>query len=270
MPMDRTAVFIDAGYLFASGARLLSGARLTREELFLDSDALLTTFTRLAQELTGLPLLRIYWYDASYGAPTTQQIALAYQPNLKLRLGQLNQQGQQKGVDSLLILDLVTLARNRAMSDALVMTGDEDIRVGVQQAQELGVRIHLIGVTPARENQSGTLVQDADTLRELSAEEVRVFLALTPPAAAQGWANASSSSHTYAGPALAAVARRIANELGQGELDVVRQEFSSRLLPARIDRQLLVAGSSEIGGGALTSEQKRELRGEFIKILRES
>jgi uncharacterized LabA/DUF88 family protein len=267
--MDRTAVFIDAGYLFASGARLLSGARLTREELFLDSDALLATFTRLAQELSGLPLLRIYWYDASYGAPTTSQIALAYQPNLKLRLGQLNQQGQQKGVDSLLILDLVTLARNRAMSDALVMTGDEDIRVGVQQAQELGVRIHLIGVTPARENQSGTLVQDADTLRELSAEEVRAFLALTPPAATQGWAKASSS-RTYAGPALAAVARRIANELGQSELETVRQEFSSGLLPARIDRQLLVAGSSEIGGGALTSEQKRELRGEFIKILRES
>lgn len=267
--MDRTAVFIDAGYLFASGARLLSGARPTREELFLDNDALLATFTRLSQEVTGLPLLRIYWYDASYGGPTTQQIALAYQPNLKLRLGQLNQQGQQKGVDSLLILDLVTLARNRAMSDALVMTGDEDIRVGVQQAQELGVRVHLVGVTPARENQSGTLVQDADTLRELSAEEVRAFLALTPPAAAQGWARASSSP-AYTGPALAAVARRIANELGPSELEAVRQEFSSGLLPARIDRRLLVAGSSEIGGGALTSDQKRELRAEFIKVLRES
>ncbi|HET9933067.1 MAG TPA: NYN domain-containing protein, partial [Polyangiaceae bacterium] len=208
-------------------------------------------------------------YDASYGGPTTQQIALAYQSNLKLRLGQLNQQGQQKGVDSLLILDLVTLARNRAMSDALLMTGDEDIRVGVQQAQELGVRVHLIGVTPARENQSGTLVQDADTLRELSAEEVRGFLSVTPPVAGGVLASASSGS-AYAGPTLSAVARRVANELGPTELETVRHEFSSGLLPSRIDRRLLVAGSSEIGGAALTSEQKRELRAEFIRVLRES
>ncbi|HET9934325.1 MAG TPA: hypothetical protein VFQ35_26665, partial [Polyangiaceae bacterium] len=68
--MDRTAVFIDAGYLFASGARLLSNARASREELSLDNEALVATFTRLARELTGLPMLRIYWYDASYGGPT--------------------------------------------------------------------------------------------------------------------------------------------------------------------------------------------------------
>lgn len=266
--MDRTAVFIDAGYLFASGARLLAGARLGREELFLDYDALLATFTRLTRELSGLPLLRIYWYDASYAGPSAQQLALAYRPNLKLRLGSLNQQGQQKGVDSLLILDLVTLARNRAIADAVLITGDEDIRVGVQQAQELGVRVHLVGVSPTRENQSGTLVQDADTLRELSAEEVQAFLRLTPPAPAEGWTPAMGAV-SHEGAELAAVARRLANELGPAELDAIRAEFSNGLLPARIDRRLLVAGSNEVGGAALTSEQKRELRAAFIDILRE-
>ena len=267
--MDRAAVFIDAGYLFAAGARLLTTGRPSRDELYLDYDALLTLFTQLARELTGLPLLRIYWYDASFGAPTPQQIALAYRPNLKLRLGSLNQQGQQKGVDSLLILDLVALARNRAMADALLITGDEDIRVGVQQAQELGVRVHLIGVSPARENQSGTLVQDADTLRELSASELKSFLALMPQATASNWA-AASGNIAYASPDLTAVARRVANELGPETLEAARQESLSGSLPPPIDRRLLLAGSNELGGAALSSEQKRALRTAFLELLRQS
>ncbi len=83
---------------------------------------------------------------------------------------------QQEGVDSLIVANLVTLARIRAMTDALLMTGDEDIRTGVQQAQQFGVRVHLIGIPPARENQSALLVQEADGVRELSEAEVRSFL----------------------------------------------------------------------------------------------
>ena len=40
-----------------------------------------------------------------------------------------------------------------ALHDAL-LTGDEDIRVGVQQAQEYGVRVHVLGIKPARGSQS--------------------------------------------------------------------------------------------------------------------
>ena len=56
--------------------------------------------------------------------------------NVKLRLGQLNSAGQQKGVDSLIVTDLMELARNKAISDAVVVTGDEDIRIAVQIAQK--------------------------------------------------------------------------------------------------------------------------------------
>ncbi len=127
-----------------------------------------------------MPLLRIYWYDGATAGPSPQHLALAYRPNVKLRLGFMNQQGQQQGVDSLLVTDLITLARNRAMSDALLMTGDEDIRIGVQQAQECGVRVHLIGVAPSRDNQSSALVQEADGVRELSEASVRSFLSVAP------------------------------------------------------------------------------------------
>ena len=37
--MDRVAVFVDAGYLFAQGSRELCGAKLTRGEIVLDHNA---------------------------------------------------------------------------------------------------------------------------------------------------------------------------------------------------------------------------------------
>ena len=58
---------------------------------------------------------------------------------------------------------MIALARNRAISDAVLVSGDEDLRVGVQQAQEFGVRVHLVGIKPGRGSQSLFLLQEADT-----------------------------------------------------------------------------------------------------------
>jgi uncharacterized LabA/DUF88 family protein len=177
--LDRTAVFVDAGYLFASGSRLVAGDKLARSQLHLDHERVLGLLTGLVQELTSLPLLRIYWYDGASAGPNPAHVALAYRPNLKLRLGQVTAEGQH-GVDQLLIDDLVTLAQNRALADAVLLTGDDDIRPGVEQAQALGVRVHLLGIPPARDNQAAALVQAADRVRELTDAEVRSFLSLAP------------------------------------------------------------------------------------------
>ena len=74
---------------------------------------------------------------------------------MKLRLGIVNLAGQQKGVDSLIVTDLVELARNHAITDAILLSGDEDLRIGVQIAQSFGVRVHLIRIEPTRGSQSG-------------------------------------------------------------------------------------------------------------------
>ena len=178
--MDRTAVFVDAGYVFASGARALTGDNRPRSQLHLDHDAVLKLLNALVQELTGLPLLRIYWYDGASTGPNAAHVALAYRPSLKLRLGQVDAEGQQQGVDALLVADLVTLAKNHALCDAVLVTGDDDLRDGVEQAQAYGARVHLIGIPPARENQAAALVQAADRVRELTLEELRSFLSLAP------------------------------------------------------------------------------------------
>lgn len=179
--MDRTAIFVDAGYLFASGSKLLTGDRQARSHVHLDHEAVLSLLTDLAQQLTSLPLLRIYWYDGASAGANPAQVALSYRPNVKLRLGLVNAQGQQEGVDQLLARDLTSLARNRALADAVLLSGDDDLRSAVEEAQELGARVHLLGISPARENQAAALVQAADGVRELSESEVRHFMSRRVP-----------------------------------------------------------------------------------------
>ena len=95
----------------------------------------------------GSSLLRVYWYDGVlHTGPSNEQRSLANTDNVKLRLGVVNPYGWQKGVDSLIITDLVELARSHAISDAVLLSGDEDVRIGVQIAQSFGVRVHLIGI----------------------------------------------------------------------------------------------------------------------------
>ncbi len=269
--MDRTAVFVDAGYLFAAGSRLIANEKLARGELHLDYDAVLELFGELTQQITGLPLLRIYWYDGTATGPTPQQLALAYRPSVKLRLGFVNQQGQQKGVDSLVVTDLINLARNRAMADALLLTGDEDIRVGVQQAQEFGVRVHLIGIAPSRDNQSGFLVQEADSVRELTAAEVQTFLKCAPAQAVSPSAVLpvpSNAARPATPTTLDGVAERIAGELIPEEMEAVLKDSVGGSVPSQIDRRLLVAGAQATGGVALTPEQKRRVRMAFLDACR--
>jgi uncharacterized LabA/DUF88 family protein len=265
--MDRTAVFVDAGYLFASGSRLIAGEKLARGDLHLDHDSIVKLLGELVQELTGIPLLRIYWYDGASAGPTPQQLALSHRASVKLRLGLLNEYGHQKGVDSLILSDLINLARNRAMADALLMTGDEDLRVGVQQAQELGIRVHLIGIAPARENQSGSLMQEADSVRELSLEEVQSFLTRAASSSAALVIGPPSSS-SLGSMALDGIAARIAGELDAGEREAILQASLQGAVPAEIDRRLLLV-ATKVSGAQLDSTRKRALRAAFLDACRE-
>jgi len=166
---------VDAGYVFAEGSKLIAGQKLTRSQLLLEYDVLLQLLLDATTVLTGLPLLRVYWYDGASAGPSPAQLALSYRPNVKLRLGLVNDASQQ-GVDELIARDLVTLSRNRGMADVLLLTGDDDIRPALEQAQEHGVRVHLLGIAPTRENQAAALLQAADSCRELTEPEVRGFL----------------------------------------------------------------------------------------------
>jgi uncharacterized LabA/DUF88 family protein len=241
--MDRTAIFVDAGYLFAAGSALIAGERLRRSELMLEPEALLELLRDLNGTISGLPLLRVYWYDGSSSGPTAQQLSLAYRPGVKLRLGSVNQQQQQKGVDSLFVSDLINLARNRAMADALLLTGDEDVRIGVLQAQEYGVRVHLLGIDAptGQHNLSGSLVQEADSLRSLRQDE--------------GQSDGPSPNLI-----LDDATRSFVVQLGREEIEnLLQYAGTGSAVPPHIDKRLLIAGTHAIDE-QLSHEQKRRMR----------
>ena len=184
--MDRVSVFVDAGYLYAQGSTALVGRKQPRADLILDEVALVGALSAFALGCDpGTSLLRIYWYDGlGAGRETSEQQRIAETPNVKVRFGVINSSGQQKGVDSLIVTDLVDLARAGAIASAVVLSGDEDVRIGVEIAQRYGVRVHLLGIIPSRGSQSALMIREADTVTEWDAATVASFLTVKPPIAA--------------------------------------------------------------------------------------
>lgn len=197
--MDRYAVFVDAGYLLAAGsAALVAGQARPRHELRLDCAQVITSLRDIAYNLSDADeLLRIYWYDGALTTGlTTEQTSLGYSDNVKLRLGVVNGLGQQKGVDSRIVTDLAELARKGAITDAVLVSGDEDLRIGVEIAQEYGVRVHLLIIEG--DHPAPLLRREADTTCEIPLDEVRRFLAIAPAPAAP--AQATSAAATSLAP----------------------------------------------------------------------
>lgn len=177
--MKRHAIFVDAGYLFAQGSVSILGKNSKRSELKLNETEIISQLKSFAlTKSSGTEILRIYWYDGAKNGPTTEHLTIANMQDVKLRLGSINNVGQQKEVDSLLVTDLIDLARNQSICDATVVAGDSDVRIAVQIAQSFGVRVHLVGLEPSRVSQSASLRQEADTVHEISRADVSKFLSV--------------------------------------------------------------------------------------------
>ncbi len=160
--MDRCAVFVDAGHLLAEGGKLCCGTG-ERKAFRCDYAGLTSALSRFASDHCRLPILRTYWYDAALDAiPTREHLGIAELAWVKLRLGRLVG-ARQKGVDSLIVRDLMTLARERAVATVFLLGGDEDLREGVLAAQEMGVLVVVVGIpTVEHGNQAKSLIREAD------------------------------------------------------------------------------------------------------------
>ncbi|MEW2356925.1 NYN domain-containing protein [Spirillospora sp. NPDC029432] len=209
----RYAVFVDAGYLYAASGALLLGCG-SRREYRVAAEKLIKALTSHADDQLLGELLRVYWFDAApKRQPTVDQRVIANLPLVKLRLGNLNAQGQQKGVDAQLRADLEALARHRAITDAVLLAGDEDMLPAVEAAQRYGVRVHLWGVEPTHgSNQAEWLVWESDTVEVLPADFLRPYFtkakvlpvpatapAAREPVAAPGRSPVPSPSQVFAG-----------------------------------------------------------------------
>jgi uncharacterized LabA/DUF88 family protein len=177
LPPGRYAVLVDAGYLLSSAGELVLGTS-RRREMTVDVVGLIGSVMQQVVELFGSDLVRIYWYDAARDrVPTVQQRQIASLPHVKLRLGNVNRAGVQKGVDALLRVDLVGLASTGAVRDVVLLAGDEDMLEAVESAQAHGVRVHLWGVEPPfGVNQAERLVWECDSVHVLGKEVVDGFV----------------------------------------------------------------------------------------------
>lgn len=269
--MDYVAVFVDAGYLFAEGSTLLSGRKLQRSEMRLNADGVVQALTTLATRASReLPLLRIYWYDGTAGEPSDQHRTLARHAHIKVRLGIVNRQGQQKGVDSLLVTDMITLARNRAMAACVLLSGDEDMRVGVLQAQEHGVRVHLLGIRGTTNSQSDLLVQEADERWQWGADELRPFLTCTPRPQPEAAEAAAPLTAEEVDRELSQVARGEAEDIPEAEREgLIRYVRQTGMRPKAIDGRLLAKSRTAMGVDALNDAQKDYVRTAFLTTLAE-
>jgi hypothetical protein len=156
--VDRCIVLVDAGYLLGAAATLLTGDA-ARSRLSVDHGGLIQQIRDRAQTATGQPLLRIYWFDgAPDRVPQPEHRRLRVMPRVTVRLGMLT------GVDAAMHAQLTELARHKAASDIVLITGDGDLLPGVTAAKEHGVAMHLWAVQAAdgAYNQSEDLVAEAD------------------------------------------------------------------------------------------------------------
>jgi uncharacterized LabA/DUF88 family protein len=181
--LARYAVMVDVGYIYAAAGELLF-ASSSRRDFRVDAVPLIQVITKHADELIRGELLRVYWYDAARDrVPTIDQRVIAQMPWVKLRLGNLNARGQQKGVDAQIRADMEALARHRAITDAVLIAGDEDMVPAVEAAQAFGVRVHLWGIEPPYgTNQAERLVWESDTVDVLDAPFLRPYFTKSPTA----------------------------------------------------------------------------------------
>jgi NYN domain len=171
--VDRCALFVDAGYVLGDGAMAVHGTR-NRDSVSWDYAGILRVLGNVARDRTGLPLLRCYWYEATVeGRRTPEHEALADLPGVKLRLGRMRP-GRREGVESEIHRDLTTLARNRAISDALIVSAEEDLAQVISDVQDLGIRVILVHIPAAGSwTVSPALRQECDDLVEISAAHLR-------------------------------------------------------------------------------------------------
>jgi uncharacterized LabA/DUF88 family protein len=288
----RYAIMVDVGYIYAAAGELLFDAK-SRREYRVDADKLIKTLTQHAASQLRGELLRVYWYDAAKDrVPTIDQRVIAQMSWVKLRLGNLNARGQQKGVDAQIRADMEALARHRAITDAVLVAGDEDMVPAVEAAQAYGVRVHLWGVEPPYgTNQAERLVWESDTVEVLDAAFLKAYFTKYQIAVAEPVRPDAVIAHAAPSPAqlfgdrppprarvfahgvMTAPATRLGPDRDRVEeagehvaqkwiltrgRDNIRDLLPGPILPPVIDKELLVEAEKELGLSLRPYQEARE------------
>ena len=176
--MDRCALFVDAGYMLADGATAVHGTS-SPDSVSWDYAGLLRLLASLSADRTGQQLLRCYWYAATAdGRRTSEHDTLADLPGLTLRLARMRP-GQREGVETDIHRDLTTLARNRAVSDVLLVSAEENLAQVIADVQDLGIRVMIADILVDGEwAVSRSLRQQCDDVVQIDRTQLQPYVEL--------------------------------------------------------------------------------------------
>ena len=253
--MNRYVVMVDAGYLLRQAVEMVSQrASSSRSDLEIPDPAALMeallTKARATLNLASKELLRIYWYDGvMVNGFTAQQKAIMQVDDVQFRAGTIDWRGQQKGVDSLIVTDLIELTTHHAICDAVLVTGDSDLAVGMELAQRRGVRIAVLGVEDlaagVAHHQSFEITSRADRVGRLGGTELQAVVRYVPGAASASANGGSMADQRAIYPPLDADAKaRIAASVQDfvAQLTVPAEgvvDSSTKRIDAAVDKALL-------------------------------
>lgn len=238
---SRCAVYIDAGYLLAAAATRATGTSL-RSSIETDHERLIDVIAAHAQDKSELPLLRVHWYDAAHeGVPDATQKKVGLLPRVKLRLGRIGFDGEQKGVDLRIGLDLVAHARNAAVEVIYLVSGDDDLTEAVEEAQAHGVQIIVLAVPTSSGEPHGVsrhLQSAADGLDLLAADALDT--AITPRAALVPTVTVTDEPVLEATPAPSPAL--LANREQTARLAPSARSSATQVASSRLDTELVYSG----------------------------
>lgn len=248
---------------------------MPRSLLALDAPAVIDELRALASKKTkGAELLRIYWYDVTGGKGlSTDQTILASLDDVKLRLALANQSGGPQLAEASMLADLIELARLRSIRDAIIMADGDLLTVGVQIAQNYGVRVHVVEIEENKGSQSTTLVQEADTSAEWTREVLERVLAIRPSATLTATLGPSSAPVSISiapdvDPVIGRVAAELATSMDGSELEGVNSYIDSlHGVPPEFDGKLLGMCRAEVGRD-LTIHERRHARARFFEAVK--
>lgn len=193
---SHSALYVDAGYLLSSAATRVTGSSL-RRGIEVDYEALIAALTKVVEGNSGLPLLRVYWYDAARdGKATSVQEGISLLPNVKLRLGRIGVDGEQKGVDLRIGLDLVGHSRGGRVDVMYLLSVDDDLTEAVEEAQAQGVQVTVLAVPTGAQLPHGVsrhLLYAADGLTLLDADILDRTIAPSTPVSVTSHSDTAAS-----------------------------------------------------------------------------
>ena len=140
----------------------------------------------------------------------------------------------------------------------------------VQQAQEYGVRVHLLGIKPARGSQSKFLLQEADAAYQWEASDLRSFLRCSPhvepdaPPLAVAVATPDPQEGADASDPLEEVARQVADEVI--EIATLVDSISSLARTMPTDRILTCRCDTTLVGQGRSSDSRSHRRGRPVRL----